>query len=76
MESGLLCGSEEANYEGLSINGLIMPTVNRVDLKPVFDKEDQVQIYDIYIDGQWCGSRRTVEQANLAAERILVESKK
>lgn len=34
-----------------------------IELKPVADpKSGEVQLIDIFIDGQWIGSRRTEEQ--------------
>ena len=32
-------------------------------LSAVRDEHGVIQLYDIYLDGQWMGSRRTVEQA-------------
>lgn len=42
----------------------------KVELKPVYAKDrkpdDEPQLYDIYVEGRWIGSRRTVEQCNQA----------
>lgn len=44
-----------------------------VELKPVYERgwqvspDEQPQLYDIYIDGRWIGSRRTTKQCEEAA---------
>jgi hypothetical protein len=35
----------------------------RIELRPVYDKNGAVLLYDIFVDGRWCGSRRTKEWA-------------
>ena len=32
---------------------------------PVRDKDGNVVLYDMYVDGEWHGSRRTLEQCAL-----------
>lgn len=32
---------------------------------PVLDKHGNVVLYDMYVDGEWHGSRRTLEQCVL-----------
>ncbi len=34
-----------------------------VKLVPVKDADGEVVLYDIFIDGKWIGSRRTIPQA-------------
>jgi hypothetical protein len=41
-----------------------------VEFKPVFD-EEEIILYDIYIDGDWYGSRRTMKQAEEKASYEL-----
>lgn len=31
--------------------------------RPVLDPDSSVPLYDMFIDGEWIGSRRTMEQA-------------
>ena len=42
----------------------------KTELVPVYEK-DKILLYDMYVDGEWIGSRRTVEQC----ERIFDELK-
>ena len=35
---------------------------NGPELRPVHDEKGELQLYDIFNDGEWCGSRRTQEQ--------------
>lgn len=45
----------------------------KIELRPVYERgwkisDDEVpQLYDIYVDGCWIGSRRTQEQCEMAA---------
>lgn len=42
-----------------------------VNISEVLDPKDQsVQLYDIYVDGKWYGSRRTLEQADLEVSHV------
>jgi hypothetical protein len=42
-----------------------------VNIFEVLDPKDQsVQLYDIYVDGKWYGSRRTLQQAELEVEYV------
>lgn len=36
----------------------------KIELKPVYNKEEIV-LYDVVIDGVWCGSARTKKRANV-----------
>lgn len=38
---------------------------------PVFDKLGQVELYDIYLDGEWIGSKRTIEQCEDRIQFLL-----
>ena len=42
-----------------------MPETRDVILKPVSSKKEGVILLDIYVNGQWCGSRRTLKQCEL-----------
>ena len=39
---------------------------------PVFDPKDgTIQIYDIYLDGEWIGSKRTIQQCEDRVQFLL-----
>lgn len=42
-----------------------------VILKPVTNKKDGIILLDIYINGEWCGSRRTYAQCQKFLEKAL-----
>jgi hypothetical protein len=44
---------------------------NKVKLVPVKDK-DTIILYDVFVNGEWCGSRRTEDFAKAYA-RFLCE---
>ena len=43
----------------------------KFEAKPVLDKDGTVQLYDIYVDGEWHGSRRTLAQCDLYLKFII-----
>ena len=46
------------------------PTVppNGLELRPVYDEKGELQLYDIFKDREWCGSRRTQGQCRKVTE--------
>lgn len=42
-----------------------------IELTALLDKDGAIILYDIYIDGEWCGSRRTAEQCYEFAAWVL-----
>lgn len=45
----------------------------RIKLVPIKDDKGEIILYDVYVDGEWCGSRRVEEQADAYA-RYLCET--
>ena len=43
----------------------------KTELVPVYEENGNILLYDMYVNGNWIGSRRTVEQC----DRILEELK-
>jgi len=41
---------------------------NGVELRPVHGENGELQLYDIFKGGEWCGSRRTPEQCRKVTE--------
>jgi hypothetical protein len=39
-----------------------------LELRPVYGEDGEVQLHDIFRDGEWCGSRRTQEQCRKVME--------
>lgn len=44
---------------------------DRMKFKPVFDKDGEVLLYDMYRSGKWYGSRRTLQQAQEFMNRLF-----
>lgn len=42
------------------------PYLLRFETAPVRDKRGDIVLYDMYVYGEWIGSRRTLEQCDLA----------
>lgn len=42
-----------------------------IEFRPVFTKDGEVLLFDIFLGEEWCGSRRTMRQALDQANRIL-----
>lgn len=38
--------------------------MKKAECRPVRDKDGNVQLFDMYVDGDWHGSRRTLEQCD------------
>ena len=46
-----------------------------VEIEPIKEKEgdEEVQLYDIYVDDCWHGSRRTIDQVHHYINHLMVE---
>lgn len=42
----------------------------RTETVPVLDKDGNVVLYDMYVDGDWHGSRRILEQCQLHFDQL------
>lgn len=42
-------------------------------IEPVLNKYGEIELYDIYIDGKWVGSRRTIEFCEFIFKEIKDE---
>ena len=42
----------------------VLTGTKRIDVLPVFNERREPILYDIYKDGTWLGSRRTVDQVH------------
>lgn len=42
----------------------------KIETKPVYDKDGDIVLYDMWIDDKWHGSRRTLKQVDMHYEHV------